>query len=231
MYYIVRETSDSYKEKRYSVYYVDLTYNTRTEIIKGRKGGRELSKLCGTYEKAMFCSEDVWYYVNLSRNQIVSLDEQSCDWNSHVKKEYGEALNILYLNLEKNVMWVLEENTLIPLEIGTDRNAVVPGIQRMNLDRKHGYDLEDSYFDGETFFVADSYYKLYSKYSDNEWIDWTQGNKHGQCEKMIILGNFLYIDIDAMGCSSGYIDGKFEACTYKIGRCVREKMRFQRWYY
>ena len=124
-------------------------------------------------------------------------------------------------------MWVLEENTLIPLEIGTDRNAVVLGMQRMNLGKKYSHALKDSYFDGETFFVADSYYKLYSKYSDNEWIDWTQGNKHGQCEKMIILGKFLYIDMNAME----YIDGQFEACTYKIGRCVREKMWFQRWYY
>ena len=245
VYYILEENAELYGERqeRYSAYYVDLMYNTRTTIIKGRKGGRELSKLCGTYEKAMFCSsykedryyssEDVWYYMDLFDKQMISLDEQHCHWDNHVRKEYGKALNIMYLNLEKDVMWVLEDNTLIPLRIGTDRNAVLPGMQKMDLKENSSY-LEDSYFDGERLFVAPYYWQLYSKYGNNDWIDWTQ-DTHGQCEKMIILGNYLYVDINARGsCNgnyNGYVDGQFEACTYKIGRCVQENMWFRRWYY
>lgn len=230
VYYVLKESAD-YRENRYSAYYVDLMHNKRTTIIKGRKNGRELSELCGTYEKAMFCSEDVWYYMDLSYNQMVSLDEQSCHWEKHVKKEYSDALNILYLNLEKDVMWVQQEEFVVPLKIGTDRNAIISDMQRMNFDYRMMSSYDSSYFDGETFFVATDNYKLYSKYNSNDWIDWTQGNLHGQCEKMIVLGRYLYVDIDAMGCANGYIDSQFEACTYKIGRCVREKMWFQRWYY
>lgn len=84
--------------------------------------------------------------------------------------------------------------------------------------------LHASYFDGQRFFVAKTYYQLFSINQQGEMYNCNPGELHGQCEKFIVLGNYLYADTNAQD-----IDSCFRIDAYNRIPKISQKVWFDRY--
>ena len=211
-----------------SAYCLDMETGEKITLCSN---AREITKVYGNYEKAVFYvwfqksfkdgkySESGWYMYEFNTGELSSLDNAMCPPHYIMKdiRTYRKLLEqqeeeniqekeILFFDMKRDLMWTKKELKrgqkvayyMVPERI-VSNVEVVPtkmcgkqGIEIWKISDNYNSSYS-SYFNGEYFFSAETYYKFKSYNRNGEECVWYD-EQHGECDAFRVFGRMLHLN-------------------------------------
>lgn len=188
----------------------------------------EIRRLCANERFAAFQAvfengdlrEEGWMLYDLAAGRISCLDsslspEQVLDCPERFDEDspaYVASVSrrkIVFLDMAREILWTERggreaDGGMIcweprPLTGGWDRLVPDAPVWRLERERWFSIGRGQIYFDGDRLFAAPDYYHFYGCDRGGDVFHWDMSHGHGSCNRFLVAGELLLLDIDACG--------------------------------